>query len=206
MDAGDRILRSLRNLSVAVIHPLDTDGLNLVQQLQRIGCAVKPIWPYQGDSLPVVDIVIFWVDHVNPGKSIINNTDNQTTYIAVIDSESPTLLKRVVDPNIHGFILRPIRNIGILAVITKARFDHKYINRLNNRIAKLDQNLRSRRIIERGTKQLSLKMNITEENAYGLLRTEAMNKQISVAEMAESILNIDGIINKLTIKNKSARD
>ena len=210
MESANKILRSLRNLSILVLHPKDTDGLNLVQQLKRIGCDVNHLWPVNISNLPNADIVIFLYDCVDPKILYISNLDKLTTYIAVIDSENPTLLQTIVEPNIHGFILKPIRNVGILASITKARFDHKYIKRLNNRINKLDQTLRSRRVVERSIRELSAKLGISEDEAYNLLRQEAMSKQISVGEMAESVLNIDGIMNRLTnvrvLHNKSNQE
>jgi hypothetical protein len=45
------ILRHLRSLKVAVIHPLDQDGEELLTQLHRIGCDVEVCWP-RIDSLP----------------------------------------------------------------------------------------------------------------------------------------------------------
>eukprot|EP01032_Pedospumella_encystans_P031633 gene31633-35715_t len=38
-------LKELRLLKIAVIHPDDSDGRQLTQQLQRIGCQVQAFWP-----------------------------------------------------------------------------------------------------------------------------------------------------------------
>lgn len=38
-------LRNLRSLNILVLHPEDSDGRELLAQLERIGCRVKAIWP-----------------------------------------------------------------------------------------------------------------------------------------------------------------
>lgn len=38
-------LRNLRSLKIAVFHPDDADGRELLAQLERIGCRVKAYWP-----------------------------------------------------------------------------------------------------------------------------------------------------------------
>ena len=68
--------------------------------------------------------------------------------------------------------------------------------RLNARIAKLDETLKARRMVERATRILAEHQNIDEDDAYALIRTEAMNKQVTVSEMANSIINADKIFKK----------
>ncbi|WP_112487165.1 hypothetical protein [Thiomonas sp. X19] len=43
-------MKDLRDIKVLVFHPDNQDGLQLIQQLQRIGCQVQAFWP----PLPVL--------------------------------------------------------------------------------------------------------------------------------------------------------
>jgi AmiR/NasT family two-component response regulator len=54
-------LRDLRSLKVAVFHPDDADGMQLTQQLQRIGCQVQAFWPPMPVLPPGLDVVFLAV-------------------------------------------------------------------------------------------------------------------------------------------------
>jgi AmiR/NasT family two-component response regulator len=40
-----RLIEDLRGARVLVIHPRDTEGEALIDQLKRIGCNVRGVWP-----------------------------------------------------------------------------------------------------------------------------------------------------------------
>ncbi len=90
-------------------------------------------------------------------------------------------------------LTKPIRPFGILANLFRARALSRYEERLLARIAKLDEMLKTRRIVERATKILSERNGISEDEAYGLIRREAMRKQLSVTVIAEAIINAEAI-------------
>ena len=73
--------------------------------------------------------------------------------------------------------------------MSTAMSNFRYQGRLNARIAKLDETLKTRRLVERATRILAEYQNISEDKAYALIRTEAMNKQMTVLEMANAIIN-----------------
>jgi AmiR/NasT family two-component response regulator len=61
--------------------------------------------------------------------------------------------------------------------------------RLAARIEKLDELLRTRRLVERATQILAAHRQVSADDAATLIRRETMNKQISLYEMATSIIN-----------------
>ncbi len=196
MTENDRLIRDVRNTKVVVFHPIDEDQKILSLQLRRIGCRVSEVWPFREAVLRGADAVFFPADP-SQSDSLGDLSDwHQSALIAIISYENPLILQSITNIGVHGVITKPIRPIGVLANLLTALSIYKYEGRLNARIAKLDETLKARRLVERATRILAEHQKITVDNAYALIRTEAMNKQVTISEMASSIINADKIFNK----------
>ena len=196
MSENYRLIRDVRNSKVVVIHPIDEDQRILTHQLRRIACRVSEVWPIRESLLNGADAIFFLAD---PGES--NNLGylsdwHQSALIAIISYENPLILHSITEIGIHGVITKPIRPIGVLANLLTTMSIFKYEGRLNARIAKLDETLKARRLVERATRILAEHQKIAVDDAYARMRTEAMNKQVTISEMANSIINADTIFNK----------
>ena len=117
----------------------------------------------------------------------------RSALIAIVAYENPLVLQSLADMGVHGVVTKPIRPFGILAKLFTALSAFKYEGRLCARIEKLDETLKTRRFVERATRVLARHRNISEDDAYALIRTEAMNKQVTLFEMANAIINADTI-------------
>ena len=196
MMENDRLIREIRNTKVVVLHPQDDDQRILSLQLQRIGCKVSEAWPYQEAALNGANAIFFLADP-DQSESLGRLSDwHQSALIAIVSYENPLVLQSITNIGVHGVITKPIRPIGVLANLLTALSIFKYEGRLNARIAKLDETLKARRLVERATRILAEHQSIDEDDAYALIRTEAMNKQVTISEMASSIINADKIFKK----------
>src|SRR5690554_7658603 len=77
------LMRDLRTLRVAVFHPADQDGKELVLQLRRIGCHAQAFWP-PFPVLPEGIEVVFLA--VRPNMVLPDWTSSQ-------NSGSPTVIR-----------------------------------------------------------------------------------------------------------------
>jgi AmiR/NasT family two-component response regulator len=191
------LLRSMRHLRVLVLHPPDDEGGELVRQVQRIGCPVRQIWPPPTGLPDNVDAVFFLVDHEHLGYRPWRPGERPIALIAVLGYEDPGSLQVVIDSHAHAVVTKPIRPFGILANLALARAAHAYEQRLQARIAKLDDTLRARRTVERATRMLTSLLGISESEAYGVLRKEAMAKRVPIGALAEAIVNASGLLGEL---------
>ena len=196
MTESDRLIREIRNTKVVVVHPRDEDQGILSHQLRRIGCQVSEAWPLEQASLEGADAIYFLADPDQSTKFIGLSDWHQSALIAIVSYENPLVLQAITNIGVHGVMTKPIRSIGVLANLLIALCIFKYEGRLNARIAKLDETLKARRMVERATRILAEHQDITEDDAYALIRTEAMSKQLTVSEMANSIINADKIFKK----------
>ena len=75
-----------------------------------------------------------------------------------------------------------------------ARSVHGYEQRLLNKVSKLEETLRSRRVLERAVKLLAERRGITDVEAYDHIRRQATNKRVSIVEVASMIINASDVL------------
>ena len=97
-----RLMEDLRGARVLVVHPRDAEGDALIDQLKRIGCNVRGLWPPPAEIPRDVDTVFHLVEAAETPDFMASATDDGPTFVAIIDYENPTVLKRLLDSNAHG--------------------------------------------------------------------------------------------------------
>ncbi len=117
--------------------------------------------------------------------------------IALATYESPTSLKTIIDLNAHGVVSKPLRALGILTQFALARYRHGYEGRLNNKVRKLEETLKGRRLIEKAIRILAGTNGIDEDQAYRLVRDQATEKRITMVSVAEAIIAAHETMNGL---------
>ncbi|HQT89778.1 MAG TPA: ANTAR domain-containing protein [Acidiphilium sp.] len=192
-----RILRDLRELRVLLAHPHDGDGDELLRQLRRIGCQVHHAWPPPPARNDQFDVVFFLVEHASANVSDSRYDDTGLTRIAVVNAESPLSLRALMDARVHAVIMKPIRPIGILTNLVLGRSLQTYESRLISKVTKLEETMKSQRLIARATRIIMARECLSEDEAYGLLRRQAMKKRVSMASIAEALTKAEALLEGL---------
>lgn len=188
------LLRRLRRMKVLVIHPDDNERDMFLAHLKRIGCQVESVWPSPRELPEHIDIVLFVVHKQHNMEQLSWMSATATiAKVAIIDFETPEILCELERLNIHGVISKPIRLFGILAVLTTSLGVARHEQRLHQRIQSLDDTLKARRKIERAVAILSKSRDISEDEAYGRIRKKAQNSRQSVAQIADAIIDSEGL-------------
>ena len=195
--AAQTIIRDLRDTRVLVVHPPDGEAEELTRQLRRIGCRVETAWPPPQDIGAHVDVVFFLIDRASPSYVPRRPGEPTLATVAISDYENPTMLKALIDSNAHAVVSKPIRPFGILTNLVLARAIHGYETRLKAKVGKLEETLRSQRTIEKATRILVRARDMTEDDAYQLIRRQAMAKRLSMAVVATSIINANKVFESL---------
>lgn len=186
--AARRILDDLRQARVLVLHPQDEDGAILTEHLKRLGCAVTALWPLPPVLPPETDTIFVQVDDL-PGEALSALLQDRTpAIIAIMTYETPTALQAITDLNAHGVISKPLRPFGILAQFVLARYRRGYEGRLAGKIQKLEETMKSRRVVDRAVKLMAELRSISDDEAYRLLRDQATAQRSSLTSIAEGLL------------------
>jgi AmiR/NasT family two-component response regulator len=189
------LLRNLRNLRVLVFHPQDADGDILIQQLQRIGCQVTSLWPPLPE-LPETADAIFCA--VRPDQAAFKCTwmggEPQIPVIAVINYENPTIVDAALHMGARAVVTSPVRSLGILSSLALAKQLTEEARSCRKRMERLEQKLLSANQISQAKAILMRTRNLSDADAYKIIREQAMGKRVATEEIAKAIINADGIL------------
>jgi len=86
------------------------------------------------------------------------------------------------------FLSKPIRKQDATAAIEIALSHAAEIDTLKEQVEKLKETLESRKMIERAKGILMQQKGLSEDEAYRMMQTTAMNRRISLKEVAQRIL------------------
>lgn len=181
-------LKELRTLSVAVVHPDDADGRQLTQQLQRIGCKVQAFWPPTNSISKNFDVIFL---AVRPEVLDLNTEwahgEESPTVIAVVNYENPTIVEVVLAIGAKGVLPSPVRSFGLLSILVLARESHKENRSLQRRLRKVEVKLLGVRHIADAKAILMKAHNMSETEAYDLMRERAMSNRTTTEDVAKAI-------------------
>jgi two-component system, response regulator PdtaR len=192
-----RLFDDLRTLRVLVIHPPGDDRSVLEEQLRRIGCPVRVLWPFPSQLPADVDAIFFLVGPETRSAGNWCAADTEATLIALSDYENPTALKMLLDTQAHGVITKPYRSTGILSTLVLARAASGYQQRLHNKISKLEEAIKARRHIERAIRILMEAHRLSESEAYEHMRSRATGLRVTVGEIATMVIDAHEAMEKL---------
>lgn len=189
------LLRNLRNLRILVFHPRDADGELLTQQLQRIGCQVITMWPPLPDLPDTVDVVFCAVrpDHA---MNLCQWMGPESTIplIALINYENPTIIDAAMRMGALAVLTSPLRSSGILSALAMAKHVHNELHELQRRVVRLQQKLLGANQISQAKAILVRTRSVSDEEAYRIIREQAMTKRVATEDIARSIINADGLL------------
>jgi AmiR/NasT family two-component response regulator len=184
---------------VVVLHPPDPEGEELLTHLRRIGCRPQAIWPPPKELPSQIDVVLLAVRQ-GIGPEMINlwrggNGEVVSTRIAIVDYESPLILTEILHIGVHAVLAKPIRPIGVLTTLVVAREISQREAKLRENVLKLERKVGGMRKLSKAKSVLMDHHNISEDEAYKIIRDQAMAKRVSTEEIANAILNANSILN-----------
>jgi AmiR/NasT family two-component response regulator len=195
MSGTSRLLRNLRSLRVMVFHPSDQDGEEIIRQLQRIGCQVKAFWPPLDKLSDDVDLVFLAVrpEVIDQDYSWLKS-EYTPPLIAVVNYENPTVVEAVIRVNAHGVLASPVKSFGLLTSMVIARQLAAKELEQTKQIERFEQRLNGIRRLAKAKGILMQTRGISEEQAYEVIRDQAMSKRVTTEEIATAIINANEIL------------
>ncbi|MBY0351887.1 ANTAR domain-containing protein [Tabrizicola sp.] len=143
----------------------------LVRTLERLGLQIT-------DSSAEAEIVFVDADEEfsAPARDI--------PVVALIGSEAPSRLGRVVRQRASACLMKPIRPTGIFTAVFVAFNEHAARQREAQEREALRRRAEGRRVVIKAILHLMAKQGLTDDEAYRELRLASMRRRMSVEEFA----------------------
>mgnify|MGYP000870049081 FL=1 len=189
-------LRDIRSFRVVVIHPRDAEMDELLRQLGRIGCQVTVLWPPPAERPTGVDLIFLDMTKLlsEQGKVSWAPDPDGPPIVALLDYESPTVLKALVDHGARGFVAKPVRPFGLLPTMFLAHRAAAEERTARRRLAKAERRLDGLKKVAKAKAILIDTRRISEEEAYRLLRERAMARRTTIEAVAAAIIDASDIL------------
>lgn len=188
-----RLPAEVSDLDAVVVTERDASGEVLIRELQRARNRVRHVWP-PPDPLPAETDVLF-CDLLPglPARLPWLPGEPKAALVVLVPPASldlDLLRKAAPDAVLH----RPYASTAVLAALLVARSRFGYESRLRGRIERMDATLRASRSVERAKAILMKSRGIDEDRAYQFLRTQAMERRVSVGAVATAIVDAHALI------------
>jgi AmiR/NasT family two-component response regulator len=111
------------------------------------------------------------------------------TVVAVVEYESPTIVRRLLEADVQAVIGKPIRPFGVLSTLVVATSRYRFECRQTAKILKLEDTLRSRRVVNKAVGKLATERGMSDDAAYQFIRQCSLERHLSMTKVADLILS-----------------
>lgn len=189
-----RPLEQFSRLTITLISELDEQGTFLLRELQRTRARVKQRWPIPERIGGETDIVV--CEYMPDLSSRYAWMPGETTAASIIllPQSGRYDMRRLQAALPDAVIHRPYLSQTVQTALVIAWDHFSFARRQRSRIARLDENVRSLRDIERAKLVIMAEKNISEYKAFNVLRDMAMERRITIAALAASLVDTKHIV------------
>jgi len=182
----------------ALIIMRDEREISIVRrQLHRLGMSVAESDPTQlAPPDGPVDVIVLDADSIPIKSDSMPGWKINAPVIALIGTETPSRLKWLLDLQPASFLIKPLRSAGLYTALVVA-FDCA-----QRRIAeaayveKLEDRIRSRRIVFAAVLQVMRVHALSEDDAFALIRQTAMRHRTTIEQLSAEIIAVGGMPNR----------
>lgn len=179
----------IMEMNIAVMVERDANGEALIRELQRQRAVVRHVWPLPSQLSLQYDAIFCKLTDDLPQRIPWVPGEPSSALIIVDDGVGSLNLELMHNCASHGILHYPATSRAIQSVLMLALESFQYERRLRGRIEKLDESLRTMRLVERAKGLLVKLKNISEEDAYAFLRKQAMEKRVTIGTVAASVID-----------------
>ena len=123
--------------------------------------------------------------------------ENGPPIISVVNFENPTMIDEALRIGVMAILMAPIKASGLLSTIITTLHQHAQNRRNSDRFSQLEKKVLSLKLLEEAKRILIEKQKIFENEAYELIRSQAMAQRIPIEEIAREIIQSEKIMSKI---------
>ncbi|HEX2366011.1 MAG TPA: ANTAR domain-containing protein, partial [Bradyrhizobium sp.] len=116
--------------------------------------------------------------------------------IALIGTETPSRLKWLLDLQPASFLIKPLRSAGLYTALVVAFDCAQRRAEEAAHVEKLEERIRSRRLVFGAVLQVMRSHALSEEDAFALIRQTAMRYRTTIEQLSTEILAVGGMPNR----------
>jgi two-component system, response regulator PdtaR len=156
------------------------------RQFERLGIDIVT-WQPGGGSDHDADVTLIDDEFLPLTSPAERSFLGARAVIALLGTETPSRLKLVLELDPAAFLVKPLRSAGIYAALVLALERSERTNELRQQVLKLEERLRSRRVVLAAILQVMHSHGIGEPAAFALIRRTAMQQRKTIEQVSAEI-------------------
>ena len=169
------------------------------RQLSRLGMAISEHDPAEPPTPnKAADVILMDADAIPIKSDQATLWKGNVPIIALIGTETPSRLKWLLDLQPASFLVKPLRSAGLYTALVVA-FDSAQ-RRVDDaaHLEKLEDRIRSRRFVFAAVLQIMRSHDMSETDAFALIRQTAMRHRTTIEVLSAEIIKAGGMPNRTT--------
>jgi AmiR/NasT family two-component response regulator len=188
-----RPVQNFRGMKVAVLHADDRNRAVLADTLAKFGVSTLLLDPQDSEAVPAglcdsVDMLFFDADAPDDALAACAGRPTPIPLVAMLGLETPSRLQRAFELGPCALLHKPIRPTGIYTALFFAANEHRRRQELEARLAEVEARHEARRFVIKAVMSLAERHGVDDEEAFRMLRREAMQQRLTVEELAIRIV------------------
>jgi AmiR/NasT family two-component response regulator len=166
------------------------------RQLSRLGMTISEHDPAEPPPNQPSDVILLDADSIPIESDHATSWKGNVPIIALIGTETPSRLKWLLDLRPASFLVKPLRSAGLYTALVVA-FDSAQ-RRADEaaHIEKLEDRIRSRRVVFAAVLQIMRGHGMSETDAFALIRQTAMRHRTTIEVLSAEIIAAGGMPNR----------
>jgi response regulator NasT len=193
-----------RPLRVAIIEENSVRAAILLDGLREAGIAdveVIDTMTHMLRRLSTVDPDVIIIGIENPSRDVLEQMFQVSKLVSrpvamFVDRSDHGMIQAAVEAGVSAYVVDGLRKERVKAIVDMAVSRFNAFDRLQRELVATRNELASRKIIERAKGILMRTRQLSEEEAYALLRQTAMNEKRKLVDIAQSVVTAASLLEK----------
>jgi response regulator NasT len=168
-----------------IVETLKDHGFDVVGEAGDGNKAVELAFELKPD-LMVMDIKMPDLDGLSAAEKI---SELKIPIVLLTAFSQQELVTRAAEVGAMAFLVKPFSPQDLLPSIEIALSRHSQLVALETEVADLGERLETRKLVERAKGVLSEKMKLTEPEAFRWIQKASMDRRLSMADVARTVLD-----------------
>lgn len=162
--------------------------VSVVHDVHGVGRVIERLQP---------DVIV--IDLENPNRDLLESMFQLSRSVKrpiamFVDRSDSSMIEAAIDAGVSAYVVDGLRQERVKPILDMAISRFNAFSRMERELADARSELADRKVIDRAKGILMKSRGISEEEAYKLLRTTAMNQNRKIAEIAQSLVLAAGLL------------
>ncbi|MEN9324669.1 MAG: hypothetical protein RL414_423 [Actinomycetota bacterium] len=171
-----------------LVEMLTEAGYNVVAQATNGVEAIALAKEFRPD-LAILDVKMPELDGISAAEQIIEIAP----VLMLTAFSQKELVDRAREAGAMAYVVKPFSIADLMPAIEIAMSRHQQMRSLREEVADLHERLETRKIIDRAKGILMAALNLTEPQAFSWIQRAAMDRRISMKEVAQAVISPDAV-------------